>query len=230
MIKKDLIIAILGTFCLTSALFMVLPTRSSTTNGPKYDPWLDLDDDGYIGLSDLVSLAKVYGTTGTPINKTELLLNVNATYTKLLSRINSLNASLLDLEAYLKTRITNLEALVAEQQSIIAELESKIAILNATKLGTPDYDSGWFYISNGGQVIKTHNLGTTNVLVFMVGKYSSSSSPYIHQRFYGGEETWPNYWGAYWQDLTETTIRVIRQGQDEIWNYVRVMIWKIPEP
>jgi hypothetical protein len=115
MIKKDLIIAILGTFCLTSALFMVLPTRSSTTNGPKYDPWLDFDDDGYIGLSDLVSLAKVYGTTGTPINKTALLLELQL-------RIDSLNSSLLDLEAYLKTRITNLEALVAEQQSQIASL------------------------------------------------------------------------------------------------------------
>jgi hypothetical protein len=67
-------------------------------------------------LSDLVSLAKVYGTTGTPINKTELLLNVNATYTKLLSRINSLNASLL------------------EQQAKIAKLETDLADLEVCKV------------------------------------------------------------------------------------------------
>jgi len=44
--KKDLIIAIVGTFCLTSTLFtMMIPTRSQTSNG-TYDPWYDLNDDG----------------------------------------------------------------------------------------------------------------------------------------------------------------------------------------
>jgi len=206
--KKDLIIAVLCTFCLTSTLFMMTRTTGSPDIG-EYDPWIDLNDDGQIDLYDAVTLAGATGSFGTPINKTELLYNVNDTLAALLARIDNLNNSLT-----LK----------------IEELELQLAIMNASKLGTPDYDSGWFNISNGGQVIKTHNLGTTNVLVFMVGKYSNSSSPYIHQRNYGGEETWPNYWGAYWQDLTETTIRVIRQGQDENWNYVRVMVWKIPEP
>jgi len=225
-IKKDLIIVVLATFCLTLTLFGVMPTRSAGT----YDPWLDMNDDGRIDGREIGFVEKFFGTLGEPINKTALLYNVNDTLTALLSRIDSLNVSLLDLEAYFGTRINTLNATLVEQQSRIAELESEIAVLNATKLGTPDYDSGWFDISNGGQVIKTHNLSTTNVLVFMVGKYSNSSSPYIHQRFYGGEETWPNYWGAYWLDLTETTIRVVRQAQDVLWNNVRVMIWKIPEP
>lgn len=72
MIKKDLIIAILGTFCLTSALFMIMPTRSSPGT-KEYDPWLDYNEDGKISLSDLVSLAQDYGATGDPIK------NVNVT-------------------------------------------------------------------------------------------------------------------------------------------------------
>jgi len=219
-IKKDLIIVVLATFCLTSVLFLIPASSSGIL---PYDPWWDVNDDGKIDIQDLARVSGAFGTYGEPINKTALLL-------ELISRVDSLNASLLDLEAYFETRIDTLNVTIVEQQSRIAELESEIAVLNATKLGTPDYDSGWFDISNGGQVIKTHNLSTTNVLVFMVGKYSNSSSPYIHQRFYGGEETWPNYWGAYWLDLTETTIRVVRQAQDVLWNNVRVMIWKIPEP
>jgi len=219
-IKKDLIIVVLATFCLTSVLFLIPASSSGIL---PYHPWWDVNDDGKIDIQDLARVSGAFGTYGEPINKTALLL-------ELISRVDSLNASLLDLEAYFETRIDTLNVTIVEQQSRIAELESEIAVLNATKLGTPDYDSGWFDISNGGQVIKTHNLSTTNVLVFMVGKYSNSSSPYIHQRFYGGEETWPNYWGAYWLDLTETTIRVVRQAQDVLWNNVRVMIWKIPEP
>jgi hypothetical protein len=68
--KKDLIIAVLTTFCLTATIFMVIPIRSSTN---PYDPWIDYDDDGKIGLSDLVSLANSYGTTGDPTK------NVNVT-------------------------------------------------------------------------------------------------------------------------------------------------------
>lgn len=227
-IKKDLVIAVLATFCLTFALFTVLPTRSSTTNEPKYDPWADLNDDGIIDIYDVTWLCTMYDTTGTPINKTALLYEVNATFTELLSRISNLNASLLDMEAYLNTKITDLNTSLVEFQSRIAELETELAILNATKLGKPDYDSGWFNITQGKSVILTHNLTTTNVLVYMIGKYSDYASPYIHQHDYGGELSGSSYYGAYWSDLTKTTIRVTRQGQDANWNYIRVVIWKIP--
>jgi hypothetical protein len=213
--RKDLIIAVLSTFCLTTTLFMIVPTRSqSITAGiGEYDPWVDINDDGTINFLDAIMLGTAFGTTGTPINKTELLL-------ELMQKIELLNSTIIEQQ----NEINYLN------QTVIC-LNETITILNSTQgLGKPDYDSDWFAISSGEQVIKTHNLGTTNVLVYMVGKYSNNSSPYIHQRHYGGEETWPNYWGAYWQDLTETTIRVVRQGQDIIWNYVRLMIWKIPEP
>ena len=220
--KKDLIIVILCTLCLTSTLFMMMPTRSSSSNG-VYDPWMDLNDDGVIDSTDLGILGALWGTTGTPINKTALLLELQ-------SRIDSLNTSLLNLEAYLKTRIVDLNASLVEQQSRIAELESKIAVLNATKLGEPDWDSldtyGWISIPAGQFQSLTHNLHTTNVLVYMVG-YDYDGYSY-HQIAYGGDSNPVGVYGAWWSQLTETSIVIWRLGSDIRWDLIRVMIWKIP--
>jgi len=68
--KKDLIIAILSTFCLTSTLFMIVPTRSTPS---VYDPWADIDGDGKITILDVVALTSRYATTGDPTR------NVNVT-------------------------------------------------------------------------------------------------------------------------------------------------------
>lgn len=38
--RKDLIIAVLATFCLTASVFMVFPTRSA--DDPNWDPWADI--------------------------------------------------------------------------------------------------------------------------------------------------------------------------------------------
>jgi len=70
--KKDLVVVVLVTFCLTAALFLIIPIRSSPAER-EYDPWMDLDDDGKIGITDLYKLAVIFGTTGEPINKTALL-------------------------------------------------------------------------------------------------------------------------------------------------------------
>ena len=95
----------------------------------------------------------------------------------------------------------------------------------ATKLGRPDYDSGYCWISQGTSQIFTHNLGTTDVLVYMVGYYPGGV-PYINQHDYGGESNGLNSYGAYWSELTATTIKVTRQGNDANWPYVRVMMWE----
>ena len=72
--KRDLIIVVLVTFCLTTTLFMILPTKSSPGDG--YDPWLDTNDDGTINILDLAAAAVAFGSSGTPINKTALLLEL----------------------------------------------------------------------------------------------------------------------------------------------------------
>jgi hypothetical protein len=80
--KRNMIIAIMITFCFAATLFMVIPIRSA--NQP-YDPWIDYNDDGKINLQDLVLLANSYGTSGAPINKTAIILDLQ-------SRVSALEA------------------------------------------------------------------------------------------------------------------------------------------
>lgn len=50
---------------------------------PEYDPWIDLNDGGDINLYDAVLLLTRYGSSGVPINKTELLLDLQSRVTSL---------------------------------------------------------------------------------------------------------------------------------------------------
>lgn len=132
------------------------------------------------------------------------------------------------MNASLTAKIAYLEVLCSEMDTRIDELSTLIAVLNATKLGAPDRDSGWIPISQGQEIIFNHNLNTTNVLVYMIGKYSDSASPYIHQIQFGADNLVTTVGGARWYDLTVNSIRVRREANDANWNYVRLFIWKIP--
>jgi hypothetical protein len=68
MIRKDLIIAVLATFCLATVLFTVIPVGSYGT----YDPWLDYNDDGKIDARDVAPVAAAYGSKGTPLDKASI--------------------------------------------------------------------------------------------------------------------------------------------------------------
>jgi hypothetical protein len=72
--KKDLIIAVLITFCLTTTLFTIVPTKSG--NGSSYDPWKDLNDDGVIDSTDLGMLGTSWATTGDPTKNVVINNNV----------------------------------------------------------------------------------------------------------------------------------------------------------
>jgi hypothetical protein len=82
---------ILATVLLASIIIAGISTSTSESMHP-YDPWYDLDDDGDIDIYDVVTICTHYDTEGTPINKTALLL-------ELLERVDSLNASLVELQA-----------------------------------------------------------------------------------------------------------------------------------
>jgi hypothetical protein len=57
MIRKDTIIAVLATFCLTLTLF-------STIHAGGYDPWADINDDGIINMKDIANVASQFNTAG----------------------------------------------------------------------------------------------------------------------------------------------------------------------
>ncbi len=85
-LKKALMISIIASF-----LLIIIPVRSTTTPG-VYDPWIDTNDDGMINYEDLYNLAAVYGTSGTAINKTDLLLELEARIADLEARADALEA------------------------------------------------------------------------------------------------------------------------------------------
>jgi hypothetical protein len=85
--KKDLIIVVLATFCLTATIFTVIPTRSQND---RYDPWLDVNDDGTINILDFAAEAVAYQSSGDPtknVNVTNLynydLQRGNVTFTSM---------------------------------------------------------------------------------------------------------------------------------------------------
>jgi hypothetical protein len=232
---------------MTSMLFIGTGSVSNTklASAGEYDPWKDINDDGVIEMMDFFELSQIYMTSGTPINKTELLLelearidSLNATNLELQSRVDLLNASILesqsridDLNASLTSQINVLMTQMTTMNTTISELRTDITVLNMTKLGKPDYDSGWTDISQGQTITFNHGLGTQDVLVYMIGN-SSYSGGYnaVNHIFYGLGEYAGSIYGAYWSSLTSTSINVFRGYNDYNWGQIRVMLWKIPQP
>jgi predicted secreted protein len=147
--RRDLLIAIIVTFCLAVVLFAAIPTWSSPGAG-DYNPWYDVNDDGSIDGSDLIVLCRAFGSTGQPITKASI-----------------------------------------------------------------QYDSGWMNITDkcGQNIVMTHNLNSTDLIVDIQGKTSLSSGP--HQRNYGltGEmQGWNETYGGASYDTARSVVRTSDGG------------------
>lgn len=91
--KRDLII-VLATFCLTFALFTIVPAGSNykTSGTGEYDPWVDLNGDGVVDSTDLGMLGAAFGTAGDPtknVNVTNWPAESNVSVTNFPSEYNS---------------------------------------------------------------------------------------------------------------------------------------------
>lgn len=147
--KKDLVVAAIATFCFTTTLFMVIPTRSSKETD-SYDPWLDINDDGSINIIDISILARIFGTLGSPVNKTALLLE--------------LQDKLETLEATIKTLETNRTML----PDIYETVQDSIVLIRGTITGGTVQGSGFVYNFSGVMVVLTNYHvvdGTTSISV-----------------------------------------------------------------
>ena len=83
---KPLTLANITLACILLASLLLVKAIPTSSLG-EYDPWADLNEDGKIDIFDLVSLAGKYGTTGTPINKTEVLLELQSRVAELEERV-----------------------------------------------------------------------------------------------------------------------------------------------
>jgi len=95
----------------------------------------------------------------------------------------------------------------------------------------PDYDSDWMDIQLGEILTLTHGLGGeagdyTVGLIFRdtVGTLGT------HQYAFGGLEVGGQYQGAGWQNLTASTVEVLRFGGDTTVHQVRLFIRRPDEP
>lgn len=107
---------------------------------------------------------------------------------------------------------------INELQGTVEALEAKVETLEGQLpqqgfLTAPAYDSGWVF-SNEPTVLN-HNLGTTEVFVYLVGKTTEGITHY----YYGQD--------IQWWSLTSTHIK-IHAAAASIQAF-RVMIWKISE-
>ena len=92
--KKRILSGLLASLILASLLMVGIGSTSTDCPPNEYCVWSDMDDDGDIDIVDVVDLAGRYSTTGTPMNKTELLYDVNNTITELRDRIEYLETTL----------------------------------------------------------------------------------------------------------------------------------------
>lgn len=183
-----------------------------------------------------------------------LTVGIASTYAAGSNPFDTLTGAFDDFQAEFQqmwTRIDIVEDKVATIQFMekIAELEARIVVLEAGggtqgppgpkgekgdtgSFGAPDYDSGWLVITDPlGKEIFEHNLDTTDLFVYMIGKDTLSS---VHQWYYGGnldyiflsEEHY--YDGAAWSTLNSNTVEVFKFPDDGDWYEVRVLIWQLP--
>ena len=138
---------------------------------------------------------------------------------------------------------------IASLRDAMSDLEEQLSQIEASTadpvigFNTPDFDSGWVDIEQGGTVEVNHNLGTRNLFVYLIGARTHANEDLIHQNHFGAEayglpEITPNGGvvtdfidrGVFWHITDENKIRVIRVWDDIDWHRFRVLLWQLPEP
>jgi len=96
---------------------------------------------------------------------------------------------------------------------------------------TTSWSSGWVDIATDTATTFTHNLGgdPDDYAVELWFRDTETGGLGINAQGMGGLEVGGNFFGAHWQNLTDTTIQVVRRTEDTFADQVRVRIW-IPDP
>lgn len=94
----------------------------------------------------------------------------------------------------------------------------------------PHYDSGWTAINQAQTLTFDHNLdgNVDDYVVDMTCKDTTGLDvPGINQISYGGNTAGTSQFGAYWRNLTTSSLIVYRAADDAVCEEVRIRIWRI---
>lgn len=140
------------------------------------------------------------------------------------------------------TEIASLSDTVSDLEAQLSQIEASIAD-PVIGFNTPDYDSGWIDIDQGGSVDVNHNLGTKNLFVYLIGARTLENEDLIHQQHFGAEayglpEITPSGGvatdfidrGVFWHIRNDDQIKIVRVWDDNDWHRFRVLLWQLPEP
>jgi len=134
--KKNLLIAVLTTLCLSSVLFTTLPIRSATE---PWDQWADVsgptvgEQDGTVNLRDIQYLIFKFNTHGPPYVDRTLINATQSQIDSLNLRIDELNSSLDDLRFEVEgLNVTNLMPLIDSLNASLIGLRSDVTNMNFT--------------------------------------------------------------------------------------------------
>ena len=121
----------------------------------------------------------------------------------------------------------------------VAEPEAVEALVTMAFSGGPAYDSGWVRLKQNETRWLQHNLGGDLDDYVVIMDYKADNVNGINQRYYGGADfgvyhpggAHPNdRVGAYWRNLTTSSIYVYRRPEDIYADAVRIRIWLDPYP
>lgn len=130
------------------------------------------------------------------------------------------------LGAHWQNLTTNTVQVIRHPHDTDAEQVRVIAVAGAP----PDYDSGWQSVVAGDKFTFTHSLNWDPDLLLVRGEcYDPTGLRGIHQLFAGGNHDWfdgGHFQGVSLENLTNNTVTVFRQPDDEFCPQIRTRIWK----
>jgi hypothetical protein len=163
-------------------------------------------------------------------------------FDEIVARLTGVESDVDDLSEDVLVLQTELDLLerIDELLERIHELETKVTVLEtcgceeeANGFPEPDYDSGWFDITEGTAVTKNHGLGTDELFVYVFGRAEGETITYTHQVKYGGDYRYDiasgvnEPAGLYWLSM-EDEIQIFRYADDVDWMQARILIWTLP--
>jgi hypothetical protein len=137
-------LALASAILISTVLSSAISTVSVQSNG-GYDPLIDLNDDGTIDIFDIVAVALAFGASGTPINKTAVLLELQG-------RVIILE----DEVAILRTEVDYLNASLAGLKVLVDTLNETLST-RLPKIGVVSIPAAAFV--PGRNTVNARNLG-----------------------------------------------------------------------